>query len=168
MNFISFENRKNCTPTILSKTVCVYFRRRLCSSSLGVHDKRTWRRRSNHQPKYSSNATIFMQLAPRSTNQSTRLNGAIFMSHSLFTSWASMSILSFPRMHMTIQTRRRSHRAPTKVLLKRPYLHAAGASLHQPRYSVKRCNLRVAFALHIMGFDVHPFFSLHAYNNTNK
>jgi hypothetical protein len=54
------------------------------------------------------------------------------MSHSLFTSLASMSILSFPCMHITIQTSRRSHRAPTKVLLKRPYLHAAGASLHQP------------------------------------
>jgi hypothetical protein len=35
------------------------------------------------------------------------------MSHSLFTSWASMSILSFPRMHMTIQTSRRPHRVPT-------------------------------------------------------
>jgi hypothetical protein len=57
------------------------------------------------------------------------------MSHSLFTSWTSMSILSFPRMHMTIQTSRRSLRAPTKVRLKRPYLHAAGASLHQPKYS---------------------------------
>jgi hypothetical protein len=68
--------------------------------------------RSNHQPKYSSNGTIFMQLAHRSTNQSTRLNGAIFMSHSLFTSWAWMSILSFPRMHMTMQTSRRPQRAP--------------------------------------------------------
>ncbi len=69
--------------------------------------------RSNHQLKDSSNGTIFMQLAPPSTNQSTRLNGAIFMSHWLFTSWAWMSILSFPRMHMTIQTSRRPHRAPT-------------------------------------------------------
>jgi len=105
MNFISFENRKNCTPTILSKTVCVYFRRRLCSSSLGVHDKRTW--------------------AP-------------------------------------------ALQPSTKVLLKRHYLHAARASLHQPKYSLKRCNLHVAFALHIIGFDVHPFFSSHAYDNTNK
>jgi len=53
------------------------------------------RRAPNQQPTYSSNGPIFMQLASRSTNQSTRLNGAIFMSHSNFVSWAAMSILSF-------------------------------------------------------------------------
>ncbi len=52
-------------------------------------------RAPNQQPKYSSNGPIFMQLASRSTNQSTHLNGAIFMSHSIFVSWAAMSILSF-------------------------------------------------------------------------
>jgi len=45
----------------------------------------------------------------------------------------------------------------TNVLLKRSYLHAAGVSPHQPKYSLKRCNLHVAFNLRIVGVDVHHF-----------
>jgi hypothetical protein len=52
-------------------------------------------RAPNQQPTYSSNGPIFMQLAPHSTDQSTLLNGSIFMLHSLFTSWTSNSILQF-------------------------------------------------------------------------
>jgi len=77
------------------------------------------------------------QLAPRSTNQSTHLNDAIFMSHS-----TSCRICS-------------SHR---------PYLHAAGASLRRPKYSIKRFNLHVAFALHVMGVEFRPSSSSHAYD----
>ncbi len=52
----------------------------------------------------------------------------------------------------------------TNVLLKRPYLHAAGASLHRPKYSIKRFNLHVAFALHVMGVEFRPSSSSHAYD----
>ncbi len=52
----------------------------------------------------------------------------------------------------------------TKVLLKQPYLHAAGSSFHQPKYSIKRGNLHVAFALDIMGVEFHLWSSSHAHD----
>jgi hypothetical protein len=178
MNFISFENRRNCIPTIyarqfvfisvdvdvrpflacmtsapgaaLQRTTKVLLKRpylhaagtslhqpkyslKRCNlhvafalriMGVDVHPffprisvtrqtSRRPHRAPNHQPKYSSNGPIFMQLTPRSTNQSTLLNVSILTLHSLFTSWASMSILSFVPCIWTIQTSRPPYRAPS-------------------------------------------------------
>jgi len=84
----------------------------------------------------------------------------------LFASWASMSILSFLAwMWQDKQVGALTALQPaTKLLLKRPYLQAAGASLHQPKYSIKGCNLHVAFALHVMGVECHLWSSSHAHD----
>jgi hypothetical protein len=48
-------------------------------------------------------------------------------------------------------------------------MQLAPRSTQQPRYSLKRHDLDVAFALHIMGVYVRPFFlSSHAYDKANQ
>jgi hypothetical protein len=120
------------------------------------------RRAPNHQPTYSSNGPIFMQLASRSTNQSTHLNGAIFMSHSIFVSWAATSILSFlawmwqDKQVGALTALQTSNQSTPQTVLSSC---AAGASLNRPKYSIKRFNLHVALALHVMGVGLHPWSS---------
>ncbi len=107
------------------------------------------------------NGAIFM--APPSTNQSTLLNGAIFMSHSLFTSWASMSILSFPRIHMTIQTSRRPHRVPTDN--QRTPQTALFFMQLAPRSTNHKYSLNgTIFMLHSLFTSWALFLSSHAYD----
>jgi hypothetical protein len=166
----------------LSNTVCVYFlRRRRYPSFLGVHEKRTWRRCSNEQPKYSLNGRLFIHAAGASLHQpkySHLKNGPIFMSHSFPLRIVGVDVHPFfpPRMNVTRQTSRRPHRAPPNQQPSAPqtslYLHAAGgASLHQPKVltPLKRCNLHVPFALHhIMGVEFHLWSSSHAYMTSSS
>jgi hypothetical protein len=92
------------------------------------------------------------------------------MSHSFAFPIMGVDVHPFlPRKNVTRQTRRRPHRAPNQqpsTPQTALYLHASSWCLAPPTKvlaPLKRCNLHVAFALHIMGVECHPWSSSHAY-----